>query len=665
MSRQALTYNPRMPRLLPPHVSPIAIAALAVLLALVPLACAHDVNGGATTTRYPAQVNIGFRTRGSFEDSTWYYMVFNFTAAPSIDDAHAPVDDVSGDTRGKNWEMYIGYHHEADGGYLVTLQRPRIYTLLDAGALGPTDCAVGDFNSDNINDIAIACKTAGAVQIIYGKTTEIYKTTYFKPADDIVPGVGTQPVLLYAGNVSGTDVADLVVLYAGDGATQPFLRVLESVAESVAVGGFKAKPDIQLGGTPVDALLLDLNNDTKLDLAVLTTDTAGQGSLRIFTGDGAGGFAPGAVLPAGLNPVQLATGHLDALAPEPVDLVVANRGNGDANGTGSSVMVFKGNGTGTGDGTFTAVPSQTLNIPGPCEGVAVGKYFGSMDDIGVTYIGSYKVGTVTNSGGLTAVYLNETTEPLTSSTVPSVAALSDNPPGVHPNYMLALDTGNMSGDPQMSSVVLSGRPGTSARSIYIQRSDSVTPTGGTTAAFSWIGDTVITYQTEPGPSRIRVADLNKDGISDFIIPCPNGDGGTTICLYYGLGKSNYTSADIYWTDNQPYVLGKPDWLIGDNAVSIGPNSIQLSIDPLLFYDLAGQAPYMPQGFNVDFMTADEQIDINEYLPPYDGKVIDILDTPVNVKMESGFLDDEQNSPRAQKQVYPPSQDIDYWSVEVI
>jgi hypothetical protein len=245
--------------------------------------------------------------------------------------------------------------------------------------------------------------------------------------------------------------------------------------------------------------------------------------------------------------------------------------------------------------------------------------------------------------------MNEPAEPVTAGTVPVVAALGANPPGVQPNYMLALDTG---ADSSMSSVVLSGRPGSAGRLLYIQRSDTVTPTGSVTPAFSWVGDT-ISY----------ITDINKDGTLDFIIPCPGSGGGDRICLYYGLGKSNYTSVNIYWTDTQPEVLGARDWLL--NPPQIGPNSIQLSIDPLLFYDLARQPPYVPQGFNVDFVTATTGIDLLSN-PNHLGVVTDILSTPVNVKMESGFLDDEQNSPRASQNVAPnPSQDIVYWSVEVI
>jgi hypothetical protein len=666
MPHKALAYNPPMLRRLSVCILPAAAAALATLLALGLLGCAHDANAGKPTNSYPPQVNIGFRTQGSFDDQTWYYMVFNFTAAPSIDDLHAPFDFVSGESRGKNWEMYIAYHRDANGvAQITTLQRQNIYTLLGTkpgttSGTGPTDCAVDDFDKDGINDIAIACHGTGGVQIIRGKTTEIYKTTYFRPAEILEPDAGFHPTLLYSGNLSGGAAPDLAVLYTGDATKQPFLRVLKNNGAGVFTA---LAPDVTLDGTPIDALLMKLDSGDTLDLAVLTTDASGTGTLRIYTGNGAGLFVaqPTAIASDLNNPVQLATGHLDSpltgQTTDPADLVVAN--HGDTSGTGSSVRIFKGGGTGVNDGTFTE--KTPLSIPGPCEGVAVAKYFGSMDDIGVTYVGKYQASNETK-GGVTAVYMNEA-DSLLGTTNPVLSALGANPPGVHPNYMLALDTGNMSGDPQMSSVVLSGKPGSGGRSIYIQRSDGVAPIAGGTPVFSWVGDTEIVYQTELGPARIRTADVNKDGILDFIIPCPNGDSGTTICVYYGLGKSNYTSADIYWTDGQPQLLGSQRWLIGQPV--IGPNSIQLSINPEWFYDLAQQAPYAPQGFNVDFMTADSAIDINDYLPPYDGVVTDSLSSPVNVKLEHGFLDNEQNSPRAQHVGPTQSQDIIDWLVEVI
>lgn len=646
MRNSGLPYNPLMPNRL---WLLIALLLLPVLAGLP--SCARDVNPPLQAVRYPAQVNIAFKTRGSFADGIWYYMVFNFTAAPDITAAKAPLDEISDKNRGHNWEMYIAYRREAGGqAQFLTLQRPNVPTVLVTKA-GPIDAAVADFNSDDVNDILIACRNADTLQIILGKVTDVYNTTYFEDAVDIVASAGKRPVLVLTGAIDADTAPDMVVCYEGDTGTAPFLRVISSDGSGLfdQVGA-----DLPLGGIPVDIKLLDLNGDTKLDLAVLTRDAAtGQGTLRIFTGDGAGAFAAGATHALGLNPVALATGQLDAGTT--LDFAVANRGSGDAAGTGSSVMTF----TGAGDGTFTA--GVVVPVPGPCEGVAIGKYFGSTDDISVTYIGKYKLTPTAaeQTGGLAAVYMNETDAPLTAATPPVLAPLSTNPPGVKPNGMLAMDTGR---EGNVDAIVLAGAPGSGGRLMYIQRGGRVTPAGSVIKEFAWEGDT-ISYITENEPSRIRPVDLNQDGVTDFVIPCVNGGVGDRICLYYGLGRSNYTSADIYWTDQQPELLAAQDWLL--NPPIVGPNTIELQIDPFLFYDLGRQPPYVPDGFNVTFMTGTTGIDIQSN-PNHVGDIQDWLSSPINVPMTPGFITDEQNAPRASQNVAPnPAEDIDNWRVEVI
>jgi hypothetical protein len=641
-----LPYNPLMSKRLP-----ILLALVLGLAGSSLPSCARDVNPPTSTARYPAQVNIAFRTRGSFEDGTWYYMVFNFTAAPDITGAKAPLDEISDKDRGHNWEMYIAYRREAGGdAKFLTLRRPNVPTILSTKA-GPVDAAVADFNSDTINDVVIACRNADALQIILGKVTDVYNTTYFEDAVDIVAGAGSRPVLVLSGKVDAGATPDLLVFYEGAGGTAPFLRVISSNGSGLFD---KLGNDLPLAGVPVEALLQDLNADSKLDLAVLTKDaTSGQGALSIYTGDGAGAFtqAAGSPVSVGLNPVALSAGQLDT--DTFLDLAVANRGSGDATGTGSSVMVLGGHG----DATFT-LRGAPLAVAGPCEGMAVGKYFGNMDDISVTYIGKYKLTPTAaeQTGGLVTVFMNEEANTFTAT---YTAPLSTNPPGVKPNYMLALDTGS---EGNLDSVVLSGKPGSGARLMYIQRGGRIQEAGATSKTFTWEGDT-ISYITESEPARIRPVDLNQDGKTDFVIPCAGGGSGDSICLYYGLGRSNYTSADIYWTDQQPELLASQNWLLTPPIVS--QNSIELHIDPYLFYDLALQQPYVPDGFNVTFMTGTTGIDALSN-PNHLGQIQDWLSSPVNVPMTPGFTTDEQNAPRASQNVAPnPSQDIDNWRVEVI
>jgi len=630
----------------------LLVATLAVGLG----SCARDVNGALQPERYPAEVRLHFGTRDQLAPDRWYYIVFNFSAAsPNPSVLNSPLEFISNEKRGRNWELYIAYHKGTEGQPdIVTLQRSRLPTVLPTAA-GPSDVAVADFNADNIQDIAVACKAASIVQLIRGRPTQTYNTTYFYGAEDIPESAGPQPVRLFASDLNADTFIDLLVLYAGNATTPANARVLSGNG----AGAFTAGPEIPLGGPVVDALFQDFSGDTKPDLAVLTSGTgSGETALRIFLNDGSGGFTAGQVYSVGTDPAALASGLLD-FSVGPLDLAVANRGSGAQDG---SVMVFFGAGTGVGDGTFTAGP--TLAVPGPCSAVAVGRIFGQMDDIVVTYVGKYKdtAGTE-HTGGVVGVIQNEQAAPF--QTPPQVAPLGNSPAGVKPNFVAVQDTSvGVPGtvpDQRMDAVVLDGEPGSGGTTLYIQRGGQQKDTGGV-QQFIWESES-IAYLTGNEPGLIRFFDIDKNNVPDMIVPnSGGGQNGDSVCLFYGLGKNNYTSADIYWTDQPPQLLSAQPWLLD---FSVGPNSIEMRLDPSLFYDLSLLPPAVGTGFNVTFMTGTTGIDLQSN-PDHLGVIRDFLSLPFNVDMKTGFNDDNQNHPLTRNDPgVAPSDAIDFWAVSVV
>jgi hypothetical protein len=138
--------------------------------------------------------------------------------------------------------------------------------------------------------------------------------------------------------------------------------------------------------SPISLTIGDFNEDGHQDLAVVET-SAGEGSVAIFLGDGAGHFKRSASYRTGVAPSSVATadfngdGHLD--------LAVTN--NGGQSGKGS-VMVF----VGTGKGTFRK--PVTYKIADAPWGIAAGDLNGDRSpDLAVTNIGGY-VSILLNNG---------------------------------------------------------------------------------------------------------------------------------------------------------------------------------------------------------------------------------------------------------------------------
>src|SRR5690606_25944923 len=107
------------------------------------------------------------------------------------------------------------------------------------------------------------------------------------------------------------------------------------------------------------------------------------------------------------------------------------------------------------------------------------------------------------------------------------------------------------------------------------------------------------------PTRIEVAPVDNLSRDELIVPHTSlDDGGNSISIFYGLGKSNYTTAERYWTDTLPDILSNTyPWYV---ASQFTQNAISLTIDPNVFYDLAEQRP---ENFTVQFFTCDRGINL--------------------------------------------------------
>jgi len=642
----------------------------------------------------PTSVRLRFVTVDNLSPSFWYYMIFNFTKAPAnfntvVPEEDRPLDEISGADRAQNWELYVVVHVDGGGGEeVLTLQRSRYPTVLNTG-LGPADVTSGYLNDgntyqdgqlidieNNVIDLAVACELDNKVQLISGVKPDdkIKEPVFYMDAVDIQASRGSgliAPIRVFAGELTGDQITDLLILYAGDGdAVAGALRVLAGDG----TGGFSEyRPNTTISGTALDWVDADFNDDGLLDVAILTTAESGN-QVQLYlrqdiAEEGAEvpiyDFAAGGALDVGDNPLGLAAGDLQDGSG--LDLLVADTG-GEIDGEGDDdidkLRLFVNDGT----ATFTAGP--VLPVEGQLTGVNIGVLHGSSPDIVVSYFnieeGSRAEDEQGNALGSVAAYLIEGDVNDIGETVPTVTFAAD------PRYLLVHNTSGIQGS-YPSVVVVDGQtgtgPGDTHQTMYILR------TGRDQGELTWNSE-LITYLTGANePSRIHLADFNSDGAAtDFaIVNSADNDGGSRVSLFYSLGRTrpadstgvfydetqhNYSNADSYWTDDQPQQLVAQEWYLNH---TVGPNFFELVVDPVLFYDLA-RLP--PESFIVDFMTGTTAIefDLNELQL---GIIRERLTEPVVVPVEVNFSNYEQISPRALTPIDDPAADIIDWIVEVL
>jgi hypothetical protein len=178
-------------------------------------------------------------------------------------------------------------------------------TTVTAGA-SPTALANGDFNGDGADDLLLADKASGTVQLFLGDGAG-----RLNPAGALP--VGANPVALAVGDVDNSGSLDAAVI------TNAGLVVL--INDGVA--NLAPQPAIPAAGAG-DVLLADFNGDGNLDIAVANS---GRSSVSLYRGDGSGTFVAAGSYLTGQAPVSLAASDLDYDGT--VDLICGNAGSQD------------------------------------------------------------------------------------------------------------------------------------------------------------------------------------------------------------------------------------------------------------------------------------------------------------------------------------------------
>ncbi|HXI69734.1 MAG TPA: VCBS repeat-containing protein [Verrucomicrobiae bacterium] len=230
--------------------------------------------------------------------------------------------------------------------------------------------AVGDFNHDGTNDVAVTEYNSGTVTILlgHGDGTFTNKATYnigaqagpvavgdfnLDGTNDLVVAAGTNVTVL-VGNGDGTfqtptrydwSKLDTVVGdFNGDGKEDLAACSLNNTT-SIGImlgngnGTFQSAPHYAVGSNPKALAIGDLNGDSRPEL-VVANNGANNVSLLLNNGDGT--FKPRTNYVTGTAPISVAIGDFSARGTN--DVVVANVNS-------NAVSFLRGNG----DGTFQPV----------------------------------------------------------------------------------------------------------------------------------------------------------------------------------------------------------------------------------------------------------------------------------------------------------------------
>lgn len=223
----------------------------------------------------------------------------------------------------------------------------------------PTAIAVADFNGDGRADLAVANQGESTLSIFLGNGDGTFQETPYT-----YPVSANPQVELYAPNPAAVIVAD----FNGDGlvdvATANFGDSTVSVLLGKGDGTLLASVQYAVGSTPNGLAAADFNGDGLADLAIADADPDFN-EVYVMLGASGGGFHAPVAYPGGLGPIDVAAGDFNNDGK--VDLVIADAGDYINVSTGG-VTVLLGSGT----GAFTPAPNATPPSVALPNGIAVG-----------------------------------------------------------------------------------------------------------------------------------------------------------------------------------------------------------------------------------------------------------------------------------------------------
>jgi len=442
------------------------------------------------------------------------------------------------------------------GGFVAAIGSP-----FAVGA-APGSIAVGDFNGDGIPDLATANENSGNVTVLLGNGSG-----GFTPATGSPFAVGAGPVSVAVGDFNGDGIQDLAVANYGSGNVTVLL--------GNGSGGFTpaAGSPFAVGTSPASIAVADLNGDGIQDLAVANS---GSNNVTVLLGNGSGGFTPATDSPftAGTSPSSIAVGDFNGDGFQ--DVAVANYGS-------NNVTILLG----TGSGGFTPAAGSPFVVGTEPVSVTVGDLNGDgMPDLAVANFGGKNVTVLVGngSGGFTAAAGN----PFAVGTSPFSVAVGDfNGDGIQDLAAANSGDGNV-------TVLLGGKASTS--SALTTTSPSTISLSGAVPLTLTVSDTTTAFSTPTGTATFL------DGSTVLGTASQTGSPYTFSASNLGLGSHTLTAT--YGGDARS--LGSTSSSIITIQVNAAAISQTITFGPLANQTLGSPAPALSatatSGLTVSFTT---------------------------------------------------------------
>jgi hypothetical protein len=183
---------------------------------------------------------------------------------------------------------------------------------------GPYSIAVGDFNGDGKQDLAVTNVSSNSVSSLLGNGDGS-----FRPPMSFA--VGNDPVSVTVGDLNGDGKQDLAVANIGSDSV--------SILLGNGDGSFGPAPNVAVGRYPYSVAMGDFNGDGKQDLATANNQSD---NASILLGDGTGNFGIATNFQVGSNPISVAVGDFNRDGHQ--DVAVSNYSSNSVSVCSATVM---------------------------------------------------------------------------------------------------------------------------------------------------------------------------------------------------------------------------------------------------------------------------------------------------------------------------------------